>query len=138
MVVYDRTINNAEDLFLGHLGDRPDNVQFVDDYTRTDASHFQLNIDRSEPFVLGFANAYNTHFVAEVYKNGSLVETVHPERLYGTINQYNITSTGNLTIRVSYTPQSLVNTGMLISPVLYIACAAMVTMIWWLPRLRKR
>ena len=75
-----------------------------------------------DPWTLAFAEAFDPLWQAQIYQNGSLLQTSNSRPLYGAINGFEINLNnmsnvhdGNLEIVIRYLPQDLFETGMTIS-----------------------
>ncbi len=71
------------------------------DYRKIDATRYEVRVTSSEPFLLGFSETYDEHWVARV-KGSGLVESVP---VHGMVNGFFINETGNFTIIIEYKPQ---------------------------------
>ncbi|NJE03852.1 hypothetical protein [Thermococcus sp. MV11] len=84
-------------------------------YVHDSPTRIDVRANASAPFLLAVNEVYDPGWVAEVYKNGNLIQTVRPVRIYGFINGFWIDSGGNLEIVIKYRPQELFNIGLLVS-----------------------
>ena len=90
-------------------------------YKRVNPSEWEVDVNTTHPFLLILSQLYSPYWIAEIYKNGYLVEKASPYRLFGNITGFLINETGNLRIIVTYTPQEAFNQGLIISAIIYIA-----------------
>lgn len=93
-------------------------------YEMVDPTLWKVEVDSSEPFLLGFAETYGMEWEARVRRDGDLVEKVRPEMIYGSINGFWINESGKLDIEVRYTPQDGYDLGLLVSAVALVGCIA--------------
>jgi len=91
---------------------------------------WKVEVNAVKPFMLSFAETYDSLWEARVYKNGTLVEVVKPIPVYGIINGFWINETGNLTIIVEYKPQDWFELGFKISGTTFILCMAYLFYDW--------
>jgi hypothetical protein len=96
----------------------------VEGFRKLDPTDWEVSVNASGPFLLSFAEGYDQRWVARVYRDGKLVETAIPVRLYGLINGYEFNSTGDLDIRLAYAPQEGFGTGLALSALTILGCLA--------------
>jgi len=75
-------------------------------------TEYKLKINSTEPFMLRFAETYDTGWEAEIYKNDKEVEVLKPLPLHGIMNGFWVNETGDIEIRVKYKPQELSESGL--------------------------
>ena len=92
--------------FFDHFGEP--SAATILDYKKIDATRYEVRITTSEPFMLGFSEAYDEHWIARVKGSGS-VESIP---VHGMVNGFFINETGNLTIVIEYKPQRWFVVGM--------------------------
>jgi hypothetical protein len=90
----------------------------ISKYTNPNPTLWQVHMnDVEKPFVIGFAEPYDSSWEAIVYKDGKKVDVAKPGPLYSGINGFQINQTGNLDIVLRYKPQDLFEIGLIISGV---------------------
>jgi len=91
-------------------------------YERIDPTLWKARVVAKKPFLLVFAEAYDSLWEARVYKDGKLVERARSIPVYGVINGFWINETGNLTIVIRYVPQDWFELGLKISTTTFTLC----------------
>ena len=86
-------------------------------WTKLDPTKYTVQVNATEPFVLSFAEAYDSGWVC--YVNG---QKIHSIPLYGVINGFYINQTGYLEITIEYEPQRWFQIGCTISLTTPLAC----------------
>ena len=94
----------------------------VINYTKINPTLWKVSVNATKPFMLSFAESYDPLWEARVYKNGKLVEKVKPVPLYGVINGFWISQTGDLQIVLRYKPQDWFELGLAISAMTFTLC----------------
>ncbi|MBA7612549.1 hypothetical protein ES703_19785 [subsurface metagenome] len=93
------------------------------------ATKYVVHVDAQSPFMLAFAEAHNSHWVAKV--NGKEYKS---QPLYAVINGFWIDETGELEITIEYKPQRWFDYGAIISMVSLLGAFAFVVWDWRLKR----
>ena len=91
-------------------------------YERVDPTLWRAEVIAKRPFMLIFAEAYDSLWEARVYRDGRLIEKVRSIPVYGVINGFWINETGNLTIIIRYVPQDWFELGLKISATTFTLC----------------
>jgi len=91
-------------------------------YRRIDPTLWNARVIAKKPFMLVFAETYDSLWEARVYKNGELVERVRSIPVYYAINGFWINATGDLTIVIRYVPQDWFELGLKISATTFTLC----------------
>ncbi|RLE57254.1 MAG: hypothetical protein DRJ40_02775 [Thermoprotei archaeon] len=99
-------------------------------YERIDPTLWRVEVVARKPFMLVFAEAYDSLWEARVYKGGKLVEKVRSIPVYGVINGFWINATGNLTIVIRYVPQDWFEFGLKISVTTFALCVFYLVWDW--------
>jgi len=94
----------------------------VVNYQKINPTLWKVSVNATKPFMLSFAESYDPLWEARVYKNGKLVEKVKPVPLYGVINGFWISQTGDLQIVLRYKPQDWFELGLAISAMTFTLC----------------
>ena len=135
--VYDYSFELSEmDLVLLYSVESPDETledvftteEFsaeVVSYQKVDPTRYVVTVDASEPFMLSFAEAYDSLWVARV--NGEQIASVP---LYSVVNGFWINQTGILEITIEYAPQEWFYHGSIISITTLIACLIYIVYGW--------
>ena len=117
----------------------------VQNYRKINPTLWKVKVNATKPFFLTFAESYDPLWEARVYKDGKLVEKVHPVPVYGVINGFWINQTGNLEIVLRYTPQDWFERGLIISLTTFILSIFYLFYDWrrekgdrWAKRLEKK
>ncbi|WP_297495456.1 carbohydrate binding domain-containing protein, partial [Thermococcus sp.] len=117
----------------------------VQNYRKINPTLWKVKVNATKPFFLTFAESYDPLWEARVYKDGKLVEKVHPVPVYGVINGFWINQTGNLEIVLRYTPQNWFERGLIISLTTFILSILYLFYDWrrekgdrWAKRLEKK
>ena len=84
--------------------------------------HIDVNNVEKKPFILSFAEPYDSSWEAIVYKDGKKVDVTKPGPLYSGINGFQINRTGDLDIVIRYGPQRWFEIGLIISGVTLAFC----------------
>lgn len=84
-------------------------------YSLVDYTTWKAVINANSPFFLVFTEAYDPFWEARVYRDGELVKVIKPIPVYGVINGFWISETGNLTIVIRYVLQDWFELGLKIS-----------------------
>lgn len=84
-------------------------------YERIGPTKWRMEISADRPFLLSFAETYDSRWLAEVYVGSELAATIRPVELYGTSNGYYVNETGELGITLRYEPQDMFERTMPIS-----------------------
>lgn len=85
-------------------------------------THYRVKINTDSPFMYCLAESYDSQWKATIYKDGAAVRTISPVALYGCLNGFWIDETGsNITLEITYGPQSLVDIGLVISSLALLA-----------------
>jgi hypothetical protein len=109
-----------EGIFSGS-GHRPASIT---SYERISPTSWEAKIQAGAPFMLTFAEGYDWHWVADVYENGNLVDTLRPVRMYGVTNGYWVNRTGDLDVEFRYEMQDGFAFGVAAAAALICACFA--------------
>jgi len=119
--------------------------RYISTYTMKNPTLWKVKVNATKPFFLTFAESYDPLWEAKVYKDGKLVEKVHPVPVYGVINGFWINQTGNLEIVLRYTPQDWFERGLIISLTTFILSILYLFYDWrrekgdrWAKRLEKK
>lgn len=104
-------------------------VSFIS-YYELNPAVWKVEVNVTAPFIILFAESYNSLWEARVYKNGTLVEKVSSILLYGVINGFWINETGNLTIIIRYKPQDWFELGLKISGTTLTLCVVYLFYDW--------
>lgn len=105
--------------------------------TKISPTHYTVNINASEPFMLSFAESYDPLWVAKTKINGTTYE-FEPVPLYSVINGFWINQTGNLDITIEYKPQKWFYIGSAISGATLLGCIGYLVYDWWKRRPKKK
>jgi hypothetical protein len=98
-------------------------LPFVTAYQKINPTLWKVQVNATKPFMLSFAESYDPLWEARVYKDGKLVEKVKPIPVYGVINGFWISTTGdNLEIVIRYKPQDWFEIGLVISGITFASC----------------
>lgn len=91
-------------------------------YMKINPTLWKVKVNTTKPFMLIFAEAYDSSWEVKVYKNGKLVEVARSIPLYYAINGFWINETGNLTIIIQYVPQNWFMLGLIVSVITIALC----------------
>ncbi len=116
--------DTLEDIF--QAGSSPATVTSWDEIS---ATKYVTHVDAQSPFMLAFAEAFNSHWVAKV--NGKEYKS---QPLYAVINGFWIEETGELEITIEYAPQRWFDYGAIISLISLLGAFAFVVWDWRLKR----
>ena len=90
------------------------------DIRQVDATHWELNLNATEPFSLIFTEGFDSFWAATVKtNNGSFV--YNSQNAFGSINSFPINQTGELHVTIQYRPQTWLYYGITVSILLLIA-----------------
>lgn len=101
------------------------NSQSLRTITKINPTKWNAKINSTEPFILVFAESYDSMWVC--YVNGKKVNSVP---LYGAINGFRIYQTGLLDITIEYEPQKWLYICSIISATIIIACIIYIVYDW--------
>ncbi|MGQ9507469.1 MAG: hypothetical protein ACUVTB_06410 [Candidatus Bathycorpusculaceae bacterium] len=104
------------------------------DFLRVNPTLWRIKANRTEPFILSFAESFDSQWKAKVYRNGKLLETVNSTPLYGVFNGFWINQTGELDIVIEYEPQRWFFYGSIISLSTFLICTAYLTYTYTKPK----
>jgi hypothetical protein len=110
----------------------------INKYSKVNPTLWYTHINASEPFIVAFAEPFDSAWEASVYKNGKKVEIAKPSPLYGSINSFQINQTGQLEIVINYIRQDWFEIGVLISAVTFSFCIFYIFYDWRRIKMRKR
>jgi hypothetical protein len=128
----DITQNSMEKINLN------ERLPLISNYTRLSPTHWHVYINGiSKPFVLSFAEPYDSSWEANIYKNGKKVDVVNSAPSYSGINGFRINQTGNLDIVIKYGPQHWFEIGLMISGIT-LTCCLFYIMYCWIRNKRER
>jgi len=99
-------------------------------YEKLNPTLWKVSINSTTPFMLCFIESYDQLWVANVYKNGKLVERVKPVKIYEAFNGFWIDQTGLLEVIIEYEPQKWFYIGTMISVTTLIACTTYLIYDW--------
>jgi hypothetical protein len=99
-------------------------------YERVDPTLWGAYVNARRPFMLVFAEAYDSLWEARVYRDGRLVEKVRSVPVYGVINGFWINATGNLTVVIRYAPQDWFEQGLKVSATTFALCVFYLVWSW--------
>jgi len=95
----------------------------VKNYSKINPTLWKVQVNATKPFMLSFAESYDPLWEARVYKDGKVVEKANSLPLYGVINGFWISTTGdNLEIVIRYKPQDWFEIGLVISGITFASC----------------
>lgn len=94
----------------------------VKSFTKINPTLWKVKVSAKRPFMLSFAEVYDSLWEIRVYKDGEKVQTVKSIPLYSVMNGFWIDETGELEIAVRYKPQDWFEIGLLISALTFIGC----------------
>ncbi|GAI60923.1 unnamed protein product, partial [marine sediment metagenome] len=97
----------------------------VTSFQAVSATKYIVHVNAQNPFMLAFAEAYNSEWVAKV--NGKEYSS---QALYGVINGFWIEETGELEITIEYKPQRMFDYGAIISGVSLAGALGLVVWDW--------
>ncbi len=90
---------------------------------QVDATQWRLNVTANQSFTLVFTEGYDQYWTAIIQSNGQ-TKSVPSHVIFGSINSFNITQTGELKITLLYQPQIWLNDGIILTAVLLAAVSA--------------
>jgi len=93
------------------------------DVMQVDPTHWEFNVDANQSFTLIFSEGFDPFWVATV-QNGTQTTHIPSEKIFGSINSFNVTQKGQLKITLIYEPQGWLNEGIIVSVLLLIAVSA--------------
>ncbi len=91
---------------------KSNNKTTISDYQKIDSTKYKIKISSTEPFMLGFAEAYDDFWIAHVEDDSIEVESIP---IYAMLNGFYINKTGNITVIIEYKPQKWFNIGVVIT-----------------------
>jgi hypothetical protein len=94
----------------------------IKNFIRVNPTCWRIQINSTKPFMLSFAESYDSAWKAKVYKNGELIEITKSIPLYGVINGFWIDQTGLLEIVIEYEPQTWLYYSSVVSLLAFIGC----------------
>ncbi|MDW5561798.1 MAG: hypothetical protein SA339_01120 [Methanomassiliicoccus sp.] len=95
-------------------------------------THYRIEISSDSPFMYCLAESYDSQWKATIYKDGVAVRTISPVALYGCLNGFWIDEVGsNITLEITYGPQSLLDEGLAISSLALLAIGAVAVIELW-------
>ena len=94
-------------------------------YRKVDSTKYVVTVDASEPFMLCFAEAYDSLWVASV--NG---EQITSAPLFSVVNGFWVNQSGVLEVMIEYAPQEWFNYGSVVSIAMLIVCVTYLTYGW--------
>ena len=100
------------------------------EYTKIDPTEYEVKVNATKPFMLSFAEGYNSLWEAKVCKDGEIVEKVDSMPLYSAINGFWINETGEYTITIKYKPQDWFEIGLIVSIMTFITCVGFLFYDW--------
>jgi hypothetical protein len=103
----------------------------IEEYSNVDPTRWHMKISAQKPFLLAFAETYDTQWIAEVYRDGRQIGTIMPISLYDTMNGYWVNETGELEIRLRYKSQERYEQAMIVSLAAIAACAGGLALTAW-------
>jgi hypothetical protein len=115
---------------------QPVEVTKIISVKKIDSTKYELKIETSKPFVLGFAEAYDKHWIA--YGKG--IGKINSIPIYGMLNGFFIDKKGNFTVIIEFEPQQWLYAGLSITGLTMIGTLAF--LIWvdrktWSARFKK-
>jgi hypothetical protein len=72
----------------------------IKEFRKLNPTLWHVDLNASGPLTLAFAEPYDEGWLAEIYANGQIIDTVRSKPLYGSINSFNIS-------RISPDPQGM-------------------------------
>jgi len=93
-------------------------------YKRINPTHWEVKVNATKPFLLSFIEAYDLFWVADVYKNGKLINSYYPLPLCSVFNGFYINETGKLKVVIHYKLQVYYNIGLWTSFTTFLLCTA--------------
>ncbi len=121
-------------LTIENLSRDNDNGFYVIKYQRINPATWKLEVNATKPFLLVFAEAYDSLWRAIIYKDDRLIETINSIPVNGVINGFWIKETGTLTIVIRYLPQDLFELGIKLSLIAFTICIISLILIWMLEK----
>jgi len=130
-VVWIYSVNSLDDKrTIEDLFEAKEVPAMVVGYELVDPTLWRVEVVAEKPFMLVFAEAYDSLWEARVYRDGVLVEKVRSIPVYGVINGFWINATGNLTIVIRYAPQEWFELGLRISATTFALCILYLVWDW--------
>jgi hypothetical protein len=111
--------------------------QMISDYTKINPAHWNVRMNTSKPFMVGFAEPYDPAWEARIYKNGEKLDVARSIPLYGVLNAFLINETGNLEIEIKYARQDWFEIGLVVSAATLAFCIFWLFYDWRRNRLKK-
>lgn len=97
-------------------------------YKKINPAFWKTSVKNEKPFMLSFAESYDSLWEAVIYKDGKLVERIKAVPLYGIINGFWIDKTGDLEIEIKFKPQYWFEIGILPSGLVFLGCVGYI--VW--------
>ena len=111
--------------------------QMISDYTKLNPAHWNVRMNTSKPFMVGFAEPYDPAWEARIYKNGEKLDVARSIPLYGVLNAFQINETGNLEIEIKYARQDWFEIGLVVSAATLAFCIFWLFYDWRRNKLKK-
>ncbi len=97
------------------------------EYTKVSSTHYKVNIHSNSPFVLAITEAYDSGWVA-IDEHGNKLQSMP---LYGMINGFYFSRTGDYAVSLKYEPQEFFNIGASAAAVTLVGTILYLTLPWF-------
>jgi hypothetical protein len=112
--------DNGSDIEINQLNS--DHRDIIKEYSKVNPTLWKVHVNASEPVILAFAEPFDIAWEASVYKGGEKVQVVKSAPLYGSINSFLISESGQLEVVIKYVRQDWFEIGLVISAFTFSFC----------------
>jgi hypothetical protein len=99
-------------------------------YDKYDPTHWKIRVSAPRPGIIAFAEPYDKTWQATVYKDGQKVQVANSMPLYGAINSFEISHTGDFDVVLTFAPQYWYQVGLVISGITIAFCIFYIIYDW--------
>jgi hypothetical protein len=104
----------SSDITFDNLREPKSKENIISNFSKIDPTKYELDVNASRPYVLGFVEPYSPFWVAEV-KEGHIHSQFNSFPIFAGLNGFSIDRLGQYKIEIKYKPQEWLQIGSLVS-----------------------